>query len=53
MAFGGVVGHYELDYPFVPSPPTAPAAPTEFVGPSLSTAVQEQRGLLLVPSKGA
>ena len=38
----------ELDYPF----PAAPAAPPEFAGPSLSTAVQEQWGLRLVPSKG-
>ena len=42
----------ELDYPFAPSPPAAPAAPPEFAGPSLSTAVQEQWGLRLVPSKG-
>jgi uncharacterized protein (TIGR03435 family) len=40
----------ELDYPF--PPPAAPAAPPEFAGPSLSTAVQEQWGLRLVPSKG-
>ena len=40
----------ELDYPFVP--PAAPAAPPEFAGPSLSTAVQEQWGLRLAPSKG-
>jgi uncharacterized protein (TIGR03435 family) len=39
----------ELDYPF---PTAAPAAPPEFAGPSLSTAVQEQWGLRLVPSKG-
>ena len=32
--------------------PAAPAAPPEFAGPSLSTAVQEQWGLRLVPSKG-
>ena len=42
----------ELDYPFSPSPPAAPAAPPEFAGPSLSTAVREQWGLRLVPSKG-
>ena len=41
----------ELDYPFTPSPPAAPAQP-EYAGPSLSTAVQEQWGLRLVPSKG-
>jgi uncharacterized protein (TIGR03435 family) len=50
----------ELDYPFTPSPS---AAPPEFAGPSLSTgtpwlrsslstAVREQWGLRLVPSKG-
>jgi uncharacterized protein (TIGR03435 family) len=42
----------ELDYPFVPSPLAAPAAPPEFAGPSLSTAVREQWGLRLVPGKG-
>src|SRR5687768_10201756 len=42
----------ELDYPFAPSPPATPAAQLEFAGPSLSTAVQEQWGLRLVPSKG-
>ena len=41
----------ELDYPF-PAGPPAPAAPPEFAGPSLSTAVQEQWGLRLVPSQG-
>jgi uncharacterized protein (TIGR03435 family) len=47
----GLTGRYtlELDYPFTPSPS---AAPPEFAGPSLSTAVQEQWGLRLVPSKG-
>jgi len=42
----------ELDYPFAPPGPAAFAAPPEFAGPSLSTAVQEQFGLRLVPSKG-
>jgi uncharacterized protein (TIGR03435 family) len=42
----------ELDYPFPPPGPAAPAAPPEFAGPSLSTAVREQWGLRLVPSKG-
>lgn len=42
----------ELDYPFAPPRPAAPGAPSEFAGPSLSTAVQEQWGLRLVPSKG-
>jgi uncharacterized protein (TIGR03435 family) len=37
----------ELDYPF-PAGQPAPAAPPEFAGPSLSTAVQEQWGLRLV-----
>jgi uncharacterized protein (TIGR03435 family) len=42
----------ELDYFFSPSPPAPSAAPPEFAGPSLSTAVREQWGLRLVPSKG-
>jgi uncharacterized protein (TIGR03435 family) len=42
----------ELDYPFPPTGPAAPAAPPEFAGPSLSTAVREQWGLRLVPGKG-
>ena len=42
----------ELDYPFAPLPPAAPAAPQESASPSLSTAVREQWGLRLVPSKG-
>jgi uncharacterized protein (TIGR03435 family) len=42
----------ELDYPFAPSPPAAAAAQPEFAGPSLSTAVQEQWGLRLVPGRG-
>jgi len=42
----------ELDYPFAPSPAAAAGAPPEFAGPSLFTAVQEQWGLRLVPSKG-
>ena len=41
----------DLDYPFA-SPGPAPGAPPEFAGPSLSTAVREQWGLRLVPSKG-
>jgi uncharacterized protein (TIGR03435 family) len=41
----------DLDYPFAPLG-AAPAAPPEFAGPSLSTAVQEQWGLRLVPGKG-
>jgi uncharacterized protein (TIGR03435 family) len=42
----------ELDYPFAQSPAAAPGAPSEFSGPSLFTAVKEQWGLRLVPSKG-
>jgi uncharacterized protein (TIGR03435 family) len=42
----------ELDYPFPPLGPGAPAAPPEFAAPSLATAVQEQWGLRLVPAKG-
>ena len=42
----------ELDYLFTPSPAAAPAALPEFAGPSLSTAVREQWGLRLAPSKG-
>ena len=50
----GLTARYtlELDYPFAPFSPGAAAAPPEFAGPSLSTAVQEQWGLRLVPSKG-
>ena len=50
----GLTGRYtmELDYPFSPSPLATAAAPPEFAGPSLSTAVQEQWGLRLVPGKG-
>jgi len=39
----------ELDYVF---PASADAAPPEFAGPSLPTAVREQWGLRLVPGKG-
>jgi uncharacterized protein (TIGR03435 family) len=42
----------ELDYFFPPNGAAAPAASSEFAGPSLSTAVREQWGLRLVPSKG-
>jgi uncharacterized protein (TIGR03435 family) len=42
----------ELEYPFAPSLPAAPGALPEFARPSLSTAVKEQWGLRLVPSKG-
>ncbi len=42
----------ELNYPFSQSPVGAAAAPAQFAGPSLSTAVQEQWGLRLVPSQG-
>jgi len=42
----------ELDYPFGQLSPAAPAVPPEFAPPSLSTAVREQWGLRLVPSKG-
>jgi uncharacterized protein (TIGR03435 family) len=50
----GLTARYtmELDYPFAPPGPAAPAPPPEFAGPSLSTAVQEQWGLRLVRSKG-
>jgi len=50
----GLTGRYtmELDYLFAPSAPAVPAALPEFAGPSLSTAVQEQWGLRLVPGKG-
>jgi uncharacterized protein (TIGR03435 family) len=41
----------ELDYMFPPLP-WAGARQPEFAGPSLSTAVREQWGLRLVPSKG-
>jgi len=42
----------ELDYFFPPTGQAAPAASSEFAGPSLSTAVREQWGLRLVRSKG-
>lgn len=48
----GLTGRYtmELDFPF---PATGAAAPLpEFAGPSLTTAVQEQWGLRLVPGEG-
>lgn len=50
----GLSGRYtmELDYPFPPQRPADPAAPADFGLPSLSTAVQEQWGLRLVPGKG-
>jgi uncharacterized protein (TIGR03435 family) len=41
----------ELDYMFPPSS-SATVTPLEFAGPSLSTAVREQWGLRMVPSKG-
>jgi uncharacterized protein (TIGR03435 family) len=41
----------ELDYPFPPPGPGAPPQ-AEFAAPSLATAVREQWGLRLVPSKG-
>jgi uncharacterized protein (TIGR03435 family) len=49
----GLIERYtmELDYPFAAAP-QAPAPPPEFAGPSLSTAVQEQWGLRLTPSRG-
>jgi hypothetical protein len=50
----GLTGRFtlELDYPFPPTGPAASAAPPEFAGPSLSTAVLEQWGLRLVRSRG-
>jgi uncharacterized protein (TIGR03435 family) len=50
----GLKGRYtmDLDYPFPAQRPGDPAAPTEFGLPSLSTAVQEQWGLRIVPGKG-
>jgi uncharacterized protein (TIGR03435 family) len=50
----GLTGRYtmELDFPFPPTGPAAPAAPPEFAGPSLATAVREQWGLRLAPGKG-
>jgi uncharacterized protein (TIGR03435 family) len=49
----GLTGRYtmELDYYFAPGAP-APATAPEFAAPSLSTAVLEQWGLRLVPTKG-
>lgn len=50
----GLSGRYtmELDYPFPAQRPGDPAAAPEFGLPSLSTAVQEQWGLRIVPGKG-
>jgi len=50
----GLTGRYtmELDFPFPATGPGAAAAPPEFAGPSLSTAVREQWGLRLVPGEG-
>jgi uncharacterized protein (TIGR03435 family) len=50
----GLAGRYtmELDFLFPATGPGAPAAPPEFAGPSLSTAVREQWGLRLVPGEG-
>jgi uncharacterized protein (TIGR03435 family) len=50
----GLKGRYtmELDYAFRAQSPAAPAAPPEFAGPSLPTAVQEQWGLRLVRGQG-
>jgi uncharacterized protein (TIGR03435 family) len=49
----GLKGRYtmELDYPF-PRVPGATAASPEFALPSLSTAIQEQWGLRVIPSQG-
>jgi uncharacterized protein (TIGR03435 family) len=49
----GLTGRYamELDYYFAPGAP-APATAPEFAGASLPTAVLEQWGLRLVPTKG-
>jgi uncharacterized protein (TIGR03435 family) len=50
----GLNGRYTmgLDYQFAPPRAADPAAPPDFAGPSLFTAVQEQWGLRLVPDKG-
>lgn len=50
----GLAGRYtmELDFPFPATGPGAAAAPPEFAGPSLSTAVRDQWGLRLVPGEG-
>lgn len=50
----GLTGRYtmELDFLFPATGPGAAAAPPEFAGPSLSTAVREQWGLRLVPGEG-
>ncbi len=50
----GLTGRYtmELDFLFTATTPSA-AAPPEFAGPSLTTAVREQWGLRLVPGEGA
>jgi uncharacterized protein (TIGR03435 family) len=50
----GLAGRYpmELDYPFALQRPGDPAAPPDFAGPSLSTAVKEQWGLRIVKGQG-
>lgn len=50
----GLNGRYtmELDYSFPAQRPADPAAPPDFAGPSLPTAVQEQWGLRLVRGRG-
>jgi uncharacterized protein (TIGR03435 family) len=50
----GLTGRYtlELDFLFTAAPPAGPPAPTDFAGPSLSTAIREQWGLRLVPGAG-
>jgi uncharacterized protein (TIGR03435 family) len=50
----GLTGRYKflLDYQFAPPQPVDPAAPPEFVGPSLFQAVREQWGLRLEKGSG-
>jgi uncharacterized protein (TIGR03435 family) len=51
----GLKGRYkmELEFQFAPLRPADPAVPPDSTGPSLFTAVREQWGLKLEPSKGS
>ena len=48
----GLTDRYTIELDYLFPLPTPGAAPPEFANPSLSTAIREQLGLRLVPSKG-